>query len=348
MTHLVKTRTLKGVVAATLAGLMLAALPACANEAGGEAETSASPSTAAAAWPREVNDDSEAGSLTLEAQPSKIVSTSVTLTGTLLSLDAPVKGTATTGPDVPGLTDEHGFFTQWADEATKAGVAPLYSISDDNVVEPVAEAEPDLIVVSKTGGDSAMDSVEQLKQIAPVVVIDYLGSSWQDVTEKLGKIVGREDKAAEVIADFDGYLKDAKAKIEVPSDSLSPFIVSGDKSGLVALTKEAPQSQLLEQMGFTLTEVPADISGGAVGNQKGRKDTVVLSAENTLAGLPGKLWLAVSANPDEVEYVKTSEAYASADAVKSGKVYSTSPSTFRFDYYSAKIMVDDIVKQFAK
>ncbi|MGC0094308.1 Fe2+-enterobactin ABC transporter substrate-binding protein, partial [Enterobacter asburiae] len=45
-------------------------------------------SAAAADWPRQVTDSR--GVHTLESKPTRIVSTSVTLTGSLLAIDAPV------------------------------------------------------------------------------------------------------------------------------------------------------------------------------------------------------------------------------------------------------------------
>ena len=56
-------------------------------------------------------------------------------------------------------------------------------------------------------------------------------------------------------------MKKAKDEIEVPSDEVSPFMVFGDNSGAAALTKEVPQTQILEDLGFKIMTVPDDVKG---------------------------------------------------------------------------------------
>lgn len=50
-------------------------------------------------------------------------------------------------------------------------------------------------------------------------------------------------------------VEEAKDEIEVPGDEVSPFMVFGDNSGAAALTKEAPQTQILEGLGFKIATV---------------------------------------------------------------------------------------------
>lgn len=54
-------------------------------------------SAVAADWPRQVTDSR--GVHTLESKPTRIVSTSVTLTGSLLAIDAPVIASGATTPN---------------------------------------------------------------------------------------------------------------------------------------------------------------------------------------------------------------------------------------------------------
>lgn len=68
----------------------------------------------AADWPRQVTDSR--GSHTLESQPQRIVSTSVTLTGSLLAIDAPVIASGATTPN-NRVADGQGFLRQWSEVA---------------------------------------------------------------------------------------------------------------------------------------------------------------------------------------------------------------------------------------
>jgi len=46
--------------------------------------------------------------------------------------------------------------------------------------------------------------------------------------------------------------------------------------------------------------------------------------------------------------IQNEPAFKTFPAVKDGHVYHTPASTFRLDYFSANILVDSIVEQFAK
>lgn len=65
----------------------------------------------AADWPRQVTDSR--GTHTLKSQPQRIVSTSVTLTGSLLAIDAPVIASGATTPN-NRVADEQGFYASGA------------------------------------------------------------------------------------------------------------------------------------------------------------------------------------------------------------------------------------------
>ncbi|ETD64830.1 Fe2+-enterobactin ABC transporter substrate-binding protein, partial [Escherichia coli] len=107
---------------------------------------------------------------TLESQPQRIVSTSVTLTGSLLAIDAPVIASGATTPN-NRVADDQGFLRQWSDVAKERKLQRLY-IGEPNA-EAVAAQMPDLILISATGGDSAMPLYDQLSTIAPTLIINY-------------------------------------------------------------------------------------------------------------------------------------------------------------------------------
>lgn len=332
-------------VMALLAALLLAfSLAACGSSDSSSESGDASASSDSKDWPRTIQTDD--GELTLDKQPEKIVSTSTTLTGSLLAIDAPVVASAATSPNVPDLSDDKGFFNQWSDVAKDKGVEKLWANDSPNV-EKAADYDPDLIVVSKNSGDSVFDKVDQLKQIAPVLVVDYSDASWQDVTTKLAEATGHESNAENVIKDFDDKVEKAKGEITVPEDAVSPFIVFGDGSGAAALTTKAPQVQILEQLGFSITEIPEEVKGDtSMGKDRG--DMVNLSMENVQKGLPGKVWIVIGADDTAKSEIKDNKAFNTSDAVKNNQVYYTPGETFRLDYYSAQMELESLQKDFAK
>ncbi len=133
-------------------------------------------------WPRSVQ--GATGTVTLHQAPQRIVSTSVTLTGSLLAIDAPVIARGATTPN-NRVADAQGFLRQWGDIAKQRKVARLY-IGEPSA-EAVAAQMPDLILISATGGDSALALYDQLSAIAPTLIINYDDKSWQAVVTQLGQ-----------------------------------------------------------------------------------------------------------------------------------------------------------------
>jgi iron complex transport system substrate-binding protein len=74
---------------------------------------------------------------------------------------------------------------QWSDVAKARKLARLY-IGEPSA-EAVAAQMPDLILISATGGDSAMTLYDQLSTIAPTLIINYDDKSWQALLTQLGR-----------------------------------------------------------------------------------------------------------------------------------------------------------------
>ncbi|WP_443458594.1 hypothetical protein [Glutamicibacter ardleyensis] len=73
-------------------------------------------------WPRTLS-DATGTTVHLQSKPARVVSTSVTATGSLLALGAEVVATSTAAPTVDATAS--GFLTQWADIASERDVRPL-------------------------------------------------------------------------------------------------------------------------------------------------------------------------------------------------------------------------------
>lgn len=85
-------------------------------------------------WPRQIK--AENGTVTLQQPPERIVSTSVTLTGSLLAIDAPVVGS---GAGAPGsrFTDAQGFSANGEILPGSGRLNPYISVSPISKVLPV-------------------------------------------------------------------------------------------------------------------------------------------------------------------------------------------------------------------
>ena len=190
---------------------------------------------------------------TLESKPTRIVSTSVTLTGSLLAIDAPVVASGATTPN-NRVADGQGFLRQWGDIAKQRKVARLY-IGEPSA-EAVAAQMPDLILISATGGDSALALYDQLSAIAPTLIINYDDKSWQALLTQLGAITGHEKQATERIAAFDKQLAQVKQQMTLPPQPVNAIVYTAAAHSANLWTAESAQGKLLHQLGFTLAALP--------------------------------------------------------------------------------------------
>ncbi len=325
---------------AGVAALMLTACDAHKVDTALEAPAQSIAATQAI-WPRTLH--TAHGDITLQAAPRRIVSTSVTLTGTLLAINAPVIASGGTRAS-SNVTDARGFFTQWSEVAKARGVQVLYNAEPN--AEVIAAAAPDLIVVAATGGDSAVRLHEQLRQIAPTVIINYDDKSWQELATALGKIIGHEEDAAALNARFEAQIQQTCARLALPPQPTTAMVYYEDDSGANVWTAESAQGQLLHKLGFELADVPASVKGNT--SMGKRRDIVELSGEKFAEGIQGRTLLLFSADAQTTAQVKRNHFLAAAPAVAQNNTYAVGLDTFRLDYYSASALLDRLQRLFPR
>ncbi|WP_235402711.1 Fe2+-enterobactin ABC transporter substrate-binding protein [Enterobacter quasiroggenkampii] len=289
-------------------------------------------SAAAADWPRQVTDSR--GVHTLEHKPTRIVSTSVTLTGSLLAIDAPVVASGATTPN-NRVADGQGFLRQWGDIAKQRKVARLY-IGEPSA-EAVAAQMPDLILISATGGDSALALYDQLSAIAPTLIISYDDKSWQALLTQLGTITGHEKQAAGRIAAFDTQLAQVKQQMTLPPQPVNAIVYTAAAHSANLWTAESAQGKLLHQLGFTLADLPAGLQTST--SQGKRHDIIQLGGENLATGLNGEGLFVFAGDEKDVAAIYANPLLAHLPSVKNKRVWALGTETFRLDYYSAMLVL---------
>ncbi|HEY0188234.1 MAG TPA: Fe2+-enterobactin ABC transporter substrate-binding protein [Cellulomonas sp.] len=318
---------------------LVLALGACSSDSSGTADATGSSSTATdddtGTWPRTI--EHAAGTTEIDEQPVRIVSTSPSITGSLLAIDAPVVATASAV--VSNLTDDQGFFSQWADLADERGVEVLYTdlTLDLDAVDSFA---PDLIIGSANGGDSTLDSYDQLSEIAPTVLLDYSSTDWQSLTAELGDILGLEDEAAQVTSDYDTWVTEQATQIEAPEGSVTALVYLG-ADGVWAYTSDSPQGILLTSLGFDYADVPEDSATLS-------SSVAMVSAENMPTALADfqTIFVIPISSEDEVDSFAADALVSSVPAVADDQVLSLGGAAFRLDYFSAMETVEALVAEF--
>jgi iron complex transport system substrate-binding protein len=293
----------------------------------------------AGGWPRTL--EGVAGQTTLAAKPRRVVSTTPSVTGILLAIDAPLIASAATTPGP--LTDAKGFFSQWAPEADRKGVRILYpNVAFD--IEAVIGASPDLVILSATGRDSALAHRAELEALGiPSLVVDYSVQSWQDLATQLGKALGLEAEASTAIARFEADLAQAARAIDTRGARVS--VVGYNIAGSYSVARPtSPVALLLKALGFGVATVPPALRpDGARAS-----DFTFFSRENLSAAITGDTVFLLRATDKDVTAFLAEPVLANHPAVLGKRVHPLGVTSFRIDPYSGRQVIETVRAAFAR
>lgn len=220
--------------------------------------------------------------------------------------------------------------------ATQRNVKPLYQL----------EANPDLIIIASTGGDSALKLYDQLSTLAPTLVLNYGDKSWQQLARELGDITGHEQGAQQAKARFELRVNQMKQAITLPPQPTSALVYADNGREAMLWTLDSAQERLLTQLGFQLA-IPPECAKGNTSMGK-RQDIIQLSGEKMAEGLNGKTLMLFSADDRKVKELLANPFLQHLEPVEQHHVYAVGNDTFRLDYYSATNMLNSLEQQFKK
>lgn len=271
--------------------------------------------------------------------PRRIVSTTPSVTGILLAMNAPLIATAATTPS--RLSDDKGFFTQWAEVADQRGVQVLYSnlLFD---IEAVIGQDPDLLVLSATGADSVIQHQGELQaQGINTTVVNYSNQSWQQMAVELGKVTGLEQQAQDAIKRFDDYTAQVAATLTPPAEPVS--VVGYNIAGSYSVgLPSSPQARLLSALGFKVAGLPEALDAQV----RRSSDVGFISRENLSRAIVGDSVFLLGGNDADVQAFLADPVLANLPAVINKRVYPLGVSSFRIDYYSGRQMIDTVARSF--
>lgn len=278
------------------------------------------------------------GETEIPADPRNVVSVSVTATSALLSLDVPVAASATTGTSA--LTDDNGFFAQWAEVADERDVQPLAGPEVD--IEEVASAQPDLIVGNGFGADAVDEAVyEQLSAVAPTVVYGESDMAWLEVTDQYAEAFGRQDRAAEIAEEYEQLIADTSGQLSPEHDVV---ILTATPNGFNVFTEESAQGRLAADLGLTLHELPDDLAAPSRQGGGGRGDIVEVSTERASDFGDSTLLFVNTQGQEPEEYLETVPILESLPAAEDDRVLTLGATSFRMDYYSVPLAAERLAE----
>ncbi len=248
------------------------------------------------------------GTMTIPKEPERIVALGTpgsTELDTLVGLGIEPVG----APKNPGSPDGNYPWLQG-----KFDIADVAAVDALNVnVEQIASLQPDLVLAVNFGVKP--DVYSKLSQIAPTVgnIAPAGSASWQDKTMVVGKAVGREAQAKDLVAGTEAVI--AAIPRENPGLAGKTFSVSYVFNGGVAsAVKDADGAvKLFKQMGMKVAPTLAEESQRIAPNNPG----VMLSMEN-IDKLDADVVVIGYQNDDLKRQVESSGLFKDLRAVKSG------------------------------
>ena len=201
----------------------------------------------------------------------------------------------------------------------------LYALGADKVqpisrfepsLEQIAELDPDLIIATDIHVGLLTDGVDTYGGLAPVVVIDSGGESSFETLRNIGRVLGQEERAEQLIAETEQAMRARAQKVEVDVISfIAPAV--GPAEVYVFITAANPFIGFLaDLLDFETAPGPEDamMDGGYA----------LMSFELLAEATQGAEAIIVFGTPEESEAKLLSNAlWAMLPAVQAGKFYYT-------------------------
>nr|WP_042183100.1 iron-siderophore ABC transporter substrate-binding protein [Kibdelosporangium sp. MJ126-NF4]CEL15355.1 ABC-type Fe3+-siderophore transport system, periplasmic iron-binding component [Kibdelosporangium sp. MJ126-NF4]CTQ95606.1 ABC-type Fe3+-siderophore transport system, periplasmic iron-binding component [Kibdelosporangium sp. MJ126-NF4] len=237
------------------------------------------------------------GSTTFKAEPKRIVLVGLMEQDALLALG--VVPVATT----EWLRKHEGAIAPWA--AAKLGNAPKPTVLPNEgsgpEFEKIAALRPDAIIGLYSG--LTQEQYDKLTKIAPTVAQpkeypDY-GIGWQEMTRKVGKVVGKSAQADKLVADSEALI--AKARKDNPKFEQSTAVIATTWEGYFVYGSQDPRTRLLQSLGFKSPEQLDKVIGDKFGLSISKEQTEMLDQSVVI-------WLA---GPQTKEALEKDPVYSS-------------------------------------
>ncbi len=303
MTNVHRTRSLLKAPVALLLILTALLAVACGDDEEPAAPSAAATTTeeAAAAFP--VTVEHKYGTTEIPEPPERVVTVGLNEQDAFIAL----------GTVPVGVTDWMGFengIAPWTEENVGSAERPELLVNTDGIeFEKVAALRPDVIVGLYS--DLTKGDYEKLSQIAPTVAppeghADF-GIPFEDTTRTVGKILGKEAEAKELVDAIDGRFE--KIRADHPEFGGKTATMAMSYQGLWAYGPDDPRSRLLTNMGF---ELSPELSKLFVNDFAGK-----LSDERVdLLDLDAIVWVGEEA---ELEKLKRNSLYTSLAVHEEGR-----------------------------
>ncbi|MFC4559232.1 iron-hydroxamate ABC transporter substrate-binding protein [Virgibacillus kekensis] len=285
------------ILAGVLFSLMLL-LAACGGENGGTGDSD-SGGSAEGDQKAEVTVDSKMGEVTLPTDAERIIAPYHE--DSLLALGVkPVAKWAIGNSVQTYLEDQLG---------------DLPKIEWNMPVEQVLKHSPDLIILEH-GLDSYEGSYEDYQQIAPTYVMtEEVTNDWRKQIEVFGKILGKEDKADQVLKEYEQKVTDAKQKLNdaIGDETVAAIWAVGNQFFLFEQNRHSAEV-LYNELGVNTPELVKSLG-------EAQTSWNPISLEKLSELKADHVFLLANKGEQGIETLKNSSVWQSTPAAKNGNIY---------------------------
>ncbi|MGW0758953.1 iron-siderophore ABC transporter substrate-binding protein [Streptomyces sp. NPDC002814] len=262
-------------LAAALASalLLFATATACGSDDGSDTAGSEATESSSTAFP--VTLPHKYGSTTIKSEPKRIVTVGLTDQDAVLALGKVPVGTT------EWLGGYKGAIGPWATDKLGSAAAPtvLKDTGTGPQTEKIAALRPDLILA--VYGGLTKEQYDTLSKFAPVVAqpkeYNDFGVPWQNQTEIIGKALGQEAEAKDLVAGVEADFK--KATDDNPQFAKSSAVMATPYEGIFVFGSQDPRSRLLTDLGFTLPKDLDKVIGDEFGANISKERTDLLDTD---------------------------------------------------------------------
>ncbi|EWH23700.1 iron-hydroxamate ABC transporter substrate-binding protein [Bacillus haynesii] len=180
-------------------------------------------------------------------------------------------------------------------------------------LEKILELKPDVILASTKFPDKV---VKKLDNIATTIPVSHVSSNWKDNLNLLAELTGKEDKAKQIISDYEADLKEAKTKLEKTAKDTKALVVRIRKGNVFIYPEDVFfNSTLYGELGFT---APKEV--------KAAKAQELVSLEKLSEMNPDYMFVQFSDdenadNPNALKDLEKNPIWKSISAVKNDRVF---------------------------
>ena len=211
-----------------------------------------------------------------------------------------------------------------------SGIEKVGTIEEPNL-EKIATLNPDLILSSNLRHEQISD---RLSEIAPTVFTETTGAPWRENFELHAKALGKQEKAEQVVSDFESRLEEFKNTVEKPRPEVSIVrFIAGDTR---IYQKDSFIGTVLEDAGLPRPE-PQDKEEFALTNV----------SQEAIPKMDGDIiFTTVYGEEEETAQAKitSSPLWQELDAVQNDRVYRVSDDIWMLGigYTAAGEVLDDL------